>query len=94
MWDTIPRTTAGLVAPMEELAQFGSMLLVNRARKLATAWSTPFCHKDEWCEEADKETADMIRAAGDLVCSMIAARPFWSGVHPWGESCLRTPLLM
>lgn len=135
IWDTIPRTTAGLVAPMEELVQFGSMLaeggvyrsrrvlsedsvmlleknllppgmkdfcwnhggrsvaygagcpiyvpgyepwwivgegtiyhegagasmlLVNRARKLAAAWSTPFCQKDQWCEEAVKGTAGVI----------------------------------
>lgn len=135
MWDTIPRTAAGLVAPMEELMQFGnmlaeggvyqrrrvlsedsvmlleknqlspgmkdfcwdhggrsvaygagcpvyvpgyepwwivgegtiyhegagaSMLLVNRARKLAAAWSTPFCKKGEWCEEAVKGTAGVI----------------------------------
>lgn len=37
-----------------------SMLLVNRAEKLAAAWSVPFCQKGEWCEEAVKGTADVI----------------------------------
>ena len=135
VWDTIPRTAAGLAAPMKELVQFGSMLaeggiykrrrvlsensvmlleknqlppemkdfcwdhggrsvaygagcpvyvpgyepqwvvgegtiyhegagasmlLVNRARRLAAAWSTPFCQKDKWCEEAVKGTAGVI----------------------------------
>lgn len=135
IWDRIPQTSAGLIAPMEELVQFGcmlaeggmykkrrilkedsvllleknqlppgmkdfcwdhagrsvaygagcpvyvpgyepwwtvgegtiyhegagaSMLLINRAKKLAAAWSTPFCQKGEWCEEAVKGTAGVI----------------------------------
>lgn len=135
IWDTIPQTAAGLVAPMEELVWFGvmlaeggiyqgrrilseasillleknqllpgtrdfcwdhggksvaygagcpvcvpgyephwavregtiyhegagaCMLMVNRARRLAAAWSVPFCQKDKWCEEAVKGTAGVI----------------------------------
>lgn len=37
-----------------------SMLLVNRAKRLAAAWVTPFCQRDGWCELAVKGTADVI----------------------------------
>lgn len=135
IWNTVPQTAAGLLAPVEELVQFGvmlaegglykgervltkaslcaletnqlpegmqdfcwdhggrkvaygagcpvyvpgyepwwtvgertiyhggsgaCMLLVNRAEKLAAAWSVPFADRGVWIEEAVKGTADVI----------------------------------
>lgn len=33
------------------------MLMVNRKEELAAAWSTPFCDRNSWCDEAVKGTA-------------------------------------
>ncbi len=37
-----------------------SMLLVNRQKRLAAAWATPFVDEHGWCEEAVKGTADVL----------------------------------
>lgn len=37
-----------------------SMLLVNREKRLAAVWTTPFAAKNEWCEEAVKGTASIV----------------------------------
>lgn len=37
-----------------------SMLFVNREQGLAGAWSTPFCNKENWQEEAVKGTAAVV----------------------------------
>ena len=135
IWDVIPKTTWGLMTPLEELVQFGmmlaesgmyngrrvlseasvklletnflsvnmrdycwdhggkpvaygagcpvyvpgyepwwtvgehtiyhegagaSMLLVNRRKRLAAAWITPFVERDRWCDEAVKGTASVV----------------------------------
>jgi len=135
IWDVIPKTTWGLMTPIEELVQFGvmlaeggiyngrrilsegsielletnflptdmkdycwdhggksiaygagcpvyvpgdepwwtvgertiyhegsgaSMLLVNREKRLAAAWTTPFVDRGRWCEEAVKGTASVV----------------------------------
>ena len=37
-----------------------SMLLVNREKRLAAAWTTPFTERSGWCEEAVKGTAGVL----------------------------------
>lgn len=37
-----------------------SMLLVNREKRLAAAWTTPFTERSSWCEEAVKGTAGVL----------------------------------
>ncbi|MCI8308336.1 MAG: beta-lactamase family protein [Lachnospiraceae bacterium] len=43
------------------------MLLVNRTKRLAAAWSTPFCREDVWCDEAVKGTAGVIWSCNKAV---------------------------
>jgi len=42
-----------------------SMLVINRAKQLAAAWSTPFSDPTAWCEEAVKGTATVLWQAMD-----------------------------
>lgn len=59
IYDYEPRWTVGEGTIYHEGAG-ASMLIINRQKRLAAAWVTPFTDSDAWCEEAVKGTASVL----------------------------------